>query len=58
VDAEQGVLVALVKVERAGTERIVDAARHRGRQAFNALVDISGGRPFRPFGHVADLGNA
>ncbi len=58
MDAEQGVLVALVEIERAGAERIVDAAGHRGRQAFDALVDVGGRRPFRPFRHVADAGDA
>ena len=58
MDTEQRVLIALVKVERAGAERIIDAAGHRGRQAFDALVDIGRGRPFRPFRHVADAGDA
>ena len=47
-----------VEIQRARAERIVDAAGHRSRHAFDPLVDFGGGGPVRPFGHVADPGDA
>src|SRR4051812_13437879 len=42
VDAEHGVAAALEEIERARAERIVDAAWHRCRQTFDALVNVLG----------------
>ena len=57
VQAEIGVLIAAVKIERPRAQRIVDAARQPGRVMRidrHAANHVCGRRPVRPFGLAAD----
>ena len=61
VDRELGVAAALIEIEHAGAERIVEAGRHAvgilGRLGL-ALDHLRRRRPDRPFGLAPDIGLA
>jgi hypothetical protein len=58
VDAEEDIAAALVQVERARAERIIDPGGGVARQAWNEFGHVRGGAPVRPHAFAADIGRA
>src|SRR5215207_2182166 len=58
VDAEEDIAAALVDVESARAERIIDPGRGVARQARDKSHHVRGGAPARPNALAADIGRA
>src|SRR5215218_6415242 len=58
VDAEEDIAAALVEVERARAERIINPCRGVARQARDKSHHVGGRGPARPNALAADIGRA
>src|SRR5215207_11088262 len=58
VDAEEGIAAALVEVERARAERIIDPGRGVAWQVRNEFHHVRGGAPVRPHTLATDIGSS